>query len=140
MFKRKGTKMETAYTYEFLQQRVKSLETEIELYKSQINSLIVLEQNKVDNLDKIKDWTLEQIQNGVFDIDTAQELAVIAGFDIKKDFEVTIQLEYTFTVKASTTSDVEDIINALDLPTLSGEEIDDYRVYPELIDTAYVEF
>jgi hypothetical protein len=140
MFKKKGNQMEIVAMVEMLEVlkiENERLKQESELLRGQVeHSNSIINKNAV-NIQKARDWAINRVEAGDLEIETAAELGEILGFEVKQEFEVTLQLEYTFTVKAATNSDVEDIINGLDLPTLSGEEIEDYRVYPELIDTAY---
>jgi hypothetical protein len=131
--------METQYTYEFLQQRVKSLETEVEMFKRQIDFLTGLQNNTVSTIEQVKDWTLEQVANGAIEFDTAQELASILQFDLKQEFEVTIQVEYNFTVRASTDSEVQEIIDNLDIPRLDVDECEDGYIWGEVVDSNYVQ-
>jgi hypothetical protein len=140
MFKKKGNRMQDVQPTEIIELLTKEnerLKQETELFRVQVEYLKELDNKHQNNIQKARDWAINRVEAGDLDLETAADLGEILGFEIKQEFEVTLQLEYTFTVKAATNSDVEDIINGLDLPTLSGEEIEDYRVYPELIDTAY---
>jgi hypothetical protein len=131
--------METQYTYEFLQQRVKSLETEVEMFKRQIDFLTGLQNNTVSTIEQVKDWTLEQVDNGAIEFDTAQELATLLSFDLKQEFEVTIQVEYNFTVKAANDDEVQTIIDSLDIPRLDVDECEDGYIWGEVVDSNYVQ-
>jgi hypothetical protein len=131
--------METQYTYEFLQQRVKSLETEVERFKGQVDFLTGLQNNTVSTIEQVKDWTLEQVTNGAIEFDTAQELATLLSFDLKQEFEVIIQVEYNFTVRASTDSEVQEIIDNLDIPRLDVDECEDGYIWGEVVDSNYVQ-
>jgi hypothetical protein len=131
--------METQYTYEFLQQRVKSLETEVEMFKRQIDFLTGLQNNTVSTIEQVKDWTLEQVANEAIEFDTAQELATLLSFDLKQEFEVTIQVEYNFTVKAANDDEVQTIIDSLDIPRLDVDECEDGYIWGEVVDSNYVQ-
>jgi prefoldin subunit 5 len=131
--------METQYTYEFLQQRVKSLETEVEMFKGQVDFLTGLQNNTVSAIEQVRDWTLEQISNGAIEMDVAQELAGILQFELKQEFEVCVQVEYNFTVKASTDSEVQDIIDNIDVPRLDIDECEDGYIWGEIVDSNYVQ-
>lgn len=131
--------MESTYTYEFLQQRVKSLETDAEMRNGQIDFLTGLQNNTVAMIEQAREWTLEQIANGAIELDVALELASILQFDLKQEFEVCVQVEYNFTVKASTDSEVQDIIDNLDIPRLDVDECEDGYIWGEVVDSNYVQ-
>jgi hypothetical protein len=131
--------METQYTYEFLQQRVKSLESDVERFKGQVDFVTGLQNNTVAMIEQAREWTLEQVANGAFEMDVAQELASILQFELKQEFEVCVQVEYNFTVKASTDSEVQDIIDNLDIPRLDVDECEDGYIWGELVDSNYVQ-
>jgi hypothetical protein len=141
MFKKKGNKMQDTQAaievIELLTKENERLKQETELFRLQIQELKLIDNKHNDNVQQARDWAINRVEAGDLDFETANELGEILGFDVKQEFEVTIQVEYTFTVKAATNSDVEDIIDGLDLPTLSGEEIEEYRVYGELVDRSY---
>jgi hypothetical protein len=129
--------METQYTYEFLQQRVKSLESDVERFKGQVDFVTGLQNNTVAMIEQAREWTLEQVANGAFEMDVAQELASILQFELKQEFEVTVQIEYNFTVMASTDSEVQEIIDNLDIPRLDVPDSDEVYIWGELVDSNY---
>jgi len=129
--------METQYTYEFLQQRVKSLESDVERFKGQIDFVTGLQNNTVAMIEQAREWTLEQVANGAFEMDVAQELASILQFELKQEFEVSLQVEYNFTVLASTDSEVQEIIDALDIPKLDVPDSDEVYIWGEVVDSNY---
>ncbi len=140
MFKKKGNKMQATTMSEIvdvLRMENERLKQESELLRGQLEHSNSMINRYAVNIQNARDWAINRVEAGDLDLETAAALGEILGFEIKQEFEVTIQVEYTFTVKAATNSDVEDIIDGLDLPTLSGEEIEEYRVYGELLDRSY---
>ena len=56
------------------------------------------ERNRMRN--EMQEWTLEAMDNGTFDESTAQEIADICGFELSKEFEVEVEVQYSITVNA----------------------------------------
>ena len=90
-------------------------------------------------ISRIRDWALENLDTGSIDEDLLSELAEIVGFELKKEYQVCVQVEYVFTVKAKNEYDVQEIIDGLDIPRLSDEAIEDTYVWGEVIDHSYDE-
>lgn len=138
MFKKKGKDMENqAFTETYLLDKVSSADTTIEMLQDRINRL----QGSVNDynfmVSRIHEWALEQLNNGV-DEQLLQELADIVGFELKKEYQVCVQVEYVFTVKA-VEEEVQSIIDNLDIPRLYDDAIEDSYVWGEVIDSSYDE-
>ena len=131
--------METQYTYEFLKQRVQQLEADVARFNSQIDFLQGLQNNTVSMIEQAREWTLEQLESGNFDNETAQELANILKFDLTKEFDVTIQVEYNFTVRAANDEEVQNIIDALDVPRIDVPESEEVYIWGEVVDSNFSE-
>jgi hypothetical protein len=48
----------------------------------------------------MQEWTLEALENGTFDEGTAEEIANICGFELTKEFELEVTVQYSITVNA----------------------------------------
>lgn len=131
--------METEYTYEFLKQRMQQLEADVARLNSQIDFLQGLQNNNVSMIEQAREWTLEQLESGNFDNETAQELASILKFDLNKEFDVTIQVEYNFSVMAGSGGEVQDIIDALDIPRIDVPESEEVYIWGEVVDSNFTE-
>ena len=131
--------METTFTPEYLLGRVATLEADVQFYRNQVDFLQGLQNNNVSVIEAAREWTLEQLESGNFDNETAQELANILQFELNKEFDVTIQIEYNFTVKAGSNSEVQEIIDALDIPRIDVPESDEVYIYGELVDSNFTE-
>jgi len=75
------------------------------------------ERNRMRN--EMQEWTLEALENGTFDESTAEEIANICGFELTKEFEVEVEVQYSITVNLPYGEDVQDIIHDIDFDTVS---------------------
>ena len=74
------------------------------------------ERNRMRN--EMQEWTLEALENGTFDEDTAQEIADICGFDLTKEFEVEVEVQYSITVNARNEEEAKNAIHDIDFDIL----------------------
>ena len=74
------------------------------------------ERNRMRN--EMQEWTLEALENGTFDEDTAQEIADICGFELTKEFEVEVEVQYSITVNARNEEDAKNAIYDIDFDTV----------------------
>ena len=80
------------------------------------------ERNRMRN--EMQEWTLEAMDNGTFDESTAQEIADICGFELTKEFEVEVEVQYSITVNARNEEEAKNAIYDIDFDTVQyGEEI-----------------
>lgn len=99
--------------------------TELEGMKERIQRLQSNVDTYIEQISAVRDLALESIDD--VDNDFLTELARILGFDLSKEYQVAVQVEYVFTVKAKDESEVQDIIDGLDIPRLSDEAIEACR-------------
>lgn len=111
--------------------------TELEGMKERIQRLQSNIDTYIEQISAVRDLALENIDD--VDNDFLTELARILGFDLSKEYQVAVQVEYVFTVKAKDESEVQDIIDGLDIPRLHDEAIEDTYVWGEVIDHSYDE-
>ena len=67
---------------------------------------------------EMQEWTLEALENGTFDEDTAQEIADICGFELTKEFEVEVEVQYSITVNARNEEEAKNAIYDIDFDTV----------------------
>ena len=80
------------------------------------------ERNRMRN--EMQEWTLEAIENGTIDESTAQEIADICGFELSKEFELEVSVQYSITVNARNEEEAINAIHEIDFDSVSyGEEI-----------------
>lgn len=129
--------METQTTEQFLRDKLVQTETELQKSTLLLESLRQTRDLHIQTIENIKEWAMEKLDEGV-DPDLLNELAFIAGFELSKEYEVTIQVEYTFNVKANNEDEVQGVIDNLDIPRLSDEKIEDC-FWGEIVDSSYDE-
>ena len=75
------------------------------------------ERNRMRN--EMQEWTLEAIDNGTLDENTAEEIANICGFELTKEFEVEVTVMYSVTVNARNEEEAQNAIHDIDFDTVS---------------------
>ena len=80
------------------------------------------ERNRMRN--EMQEWTLEALENGTFDESTAEEIANICGFELTKEFELEVTVQYSITVNARDEESAQNAIHDIDFDSVSyGEEV-----------------
>lgn len=126
--------METSYptvinaTEDYLKSQVAEKDTRITQLEEHIQTVTqrsyteAAERNRMRN--EMQEWTLEALENGTFDEDTAQEIADICGFELTKEFEVEVEVQYSITVNARNEEEAKNAIYDIDFDTVQyGEEV-----------------
>jgi hypothetical protein len=80
------------------------------------------ERNIIKN--EMQEWTLEAMENGTIDESSAQEIADICGFELSKEFELEVTVQYSITVNARDEESAQNLIHDIDFDSVSyGEEV-----------------
>ena len=120
--------METSYptvinaTEDFLKSQIVQKDERIANLESHISTVTTrsyteaAERNRMRN--EMQEWTLEALENGTFDEDTAQEIADICGFELTKEFEVEVTVLYSVTVNARNEEEATNAIHDIDFDTV----------------------
>jgi hypothetical protein len=115
-------------TREFLESRLIENETRIKQLEEHIQKVTqrsygeAAERNRITN--EMQDWTLEQMNDGTISEDTAEEIANICGFELTKEFELEVTVQYSITVNARDEESAQNLIHDIDFDSVSyGEEI-----------------
>jgi hypothetical protein len=74
------------------------------------------ERNRMRN--EMQEWTLETLENGTIDESTAQEIADICGFELTKEFELEVEVQYSITVNARNEEEETNAIHEIDFDTV----------------------
>ncbi len=77
----------------------------------------VAERNRMRN--EMHEWTLEQLNDSVISEDTAQEIADICGFELTKEFELEVTVQYSVTVNARDEESAMNLIHDIDFDSVS---------------------
>jgi len=75
------------------------------------------ERNRMRN--EMQEWTLEQVNDGNLSEDTAQEIADICGFELSKEFEVEVTVQYSITVNAKNEEEAMNLMYDIDFDSVS---------------------
>ena len=68
---------------------------------------------------EMHEWTLEAMENGAIDEDTAQEIADICHFELTKEFELEVTVLYSITVNARNEEEAQNLIHDIDFDSVS---------------------
>jgi acetyl/propionyl-CoA carboxylase alpha subunit len=90
----------------------------------------VTQRSYADSADKnrmveaMQEWTLEALEQGTINESEAQEIAEIMGFELTKEFEVEVEVNYSITVNARDEESAKNAIYDIDFDTVQyGEEV-----------------
>ena len=80
------------------------------------------ERNRMRN--EMQEWTLEALDDSAITEENAQEIADICGFELTKEFELEVSVQYSITVNARNEEEAQNAIHEIDFDSVSyGEEI-----------------
>ena len=115
-------------TEDFLKSQIEQKDIRIAQLEEHISTVTqrsyteAAERNRMRN--EMQEWTLEALDCGGIDESTAEEIANICGFDLTKEFEVEVEVQYSITVSARNEEDAKNAIYDIDFDTVQyGEEI-----------------
>ena len=109
-------------TEDFLKSQIVQKDERIANLESHISTVTqrsyteAAERNRMRN--EMQEWTLEALENGTFDEDTAEEIANICGFELTKEFEVEVEVQYSITVNARNEEEAKNAIYDIDFDTV----------------------
>ena len=115
-------------TTEFLQTQIAQKDERIANLESHIQTVTqrsyteAAERNRMRN--EMQEWTLEALDNANINESEAEEIANICGFDLTKEFEVEVEVQYSITVNARNEEEAKNAIYDIDFDSVSyGEEV-----------------
>jgi uncharacterized protein YjiS (DUF1127 family) len=80
------------------------------------------ERNRMRN--EMQEWTLEALDDAAITESNAEEIASICGFELTKEFELEVSVQYSITVNARNEEEAINAIHEIDFDSVSyGEEI-----------------
>ena len=110
-------------TEDFLKSQLESAKVEIQQLKEHIQKVTqrsygeAAERNRMRN--EMQEWTLEALDANDITESQAEEIAMICGFDLTKEFEVEVTVLYSVTVNARNEEDAQNAINDIDFDSVS---------------------
>jgi hypothetical protein len=73
---------------------------------------------------EMQEWTLEALENANINESDAEEIASICGFELTKEFELEVTVQYSITVNARDEESAQNAIHDIDFDSVSyGEEV-----------------
>jgi hypothetical protein len=80
------------------------------------------ERNRMRN--EMQEWTFEALENANINESDAEEIASICGFELTKEFELEVTVQYSITVNARDEESAQNVIHDIDFDSVSyGEEV-----------------
>jgi len=114
-----GATMTQMSDVDVLQLRVKGLEEHIQRI-TQRDFATMAELNKMR--DNMKEFTLEQLDDDSLTEGQAEEIASICGFELTKEFELEVEVQYSITVNARSEEEAINLIHDIDFDSVSEPE------------------
>ena len=110
-------------TEDFLKSQIVQKDERIANLESHISTVTqrsyteAAERNRMRN--EMQEWTLEAMDNDTISEDTAEEIANICGFELTKEFELEVTVQYSITVNARNEEEAQNLIHDIDFDSVS---------------------
>ena len=69
--------------------------------------------------DQMQEWTLSALETGTINETEAEEIAEICGFELTKEFELEVTVQYSITVNARDEESAMNLIHDIDFDSVS---------------------
>ena len=112
-----------ATTQEFLQSQIVQKDERIAQLEEHIQK--VTQRSYADSADRntmvglMQEWTLEALEQGTIDESDAETIAEICGFELTKEFELEVSVQYSITVNARDEESAINLIHDIDFDSIS---------------------
>ena len=110
-------------TEDFLKSQIAQKDERIANLESHISTVTqrsyteAAERNRMRN--EMQEWTLEALDNANINESEAEEIAMICGFDLTKEFELEVTVLYSITVNARDEESAQNLIHDIDFDSVS---------------------
>jgi hypothetical protein len=110
-------------TQEFLQSQIAQKNERIAQLEEHIQK--VTQRSYADSADRntmvglMQEWTLEALEHGTIDESDAETIAEICGFELTKEFELEVSVQYSITVNARDEESAMNLIHDIDFDSIS---------------------
>jgi hypothetical protein len=110
-------------TREFLESRLIENEARIKQLEEHVSTVTqrsygeAAERNRMRN--EMHEWTLEAMEDETISEDVAQQIADICGFELTKEFELEVEVQYSITVNARNEEEAQNLIHDIDFDSVS---------------------
>jgi hypothetical protein len=68
---------------------------------------------------EMQEWTLEALDEGSITESQAEEISSICGFELTKEFELEVTVQYSITVNARNEEEAQNLIHDIDFDSVS---------------------
>jgi hypothetical protein len=68
---------------------------------------------------EMQEWTLEALDDAAITESNAEEIASICGFELTKEFELEVTVQYSITVNARNEEEAQNLIHDIDFDSVS---------------------
>jgi hypothetical protein len=110
-------------TREFLESRLIENEGRIKQLEEHIQRVTQRDFNSAAEIGNIRnsmqEWTLSALEQGSINDDEANEIAEIVGFELTKEFEVEVTVQYSITVNSRDEESAQNAIYDIDFDSVS---------------------
>jgi hypothetical protein len=100
-------------------ERINQLEEHIQKV-TQRSYTEVAERDRMRN--EMQEWTLEALDEGSITESQAEEISSICGFELTKEFELEVTVQYSITVNARNEEEAQNLIHDIDFDSVSEPE------------------
>ena len=110
-------------TEDFLKSQIAQKDERIANLESHISTVTqrsyteAAERNRMRN--EMQEGTLEALDNANINESEAEEIAMICGFDLTKEFELEVTVQYSITVNARNEEEAQNLIHDIDFDSVS---------------------
>jgi uncharacterized protein YjiS (DUF1127 family) len=110
-------------TEDFLKSRIIENESRIKQLEEHIQTVTqrsygeAAERNRMRN--EMQEWTLEELDNNGITESQAEEIANVCGFELTKEFELEVTVQYSITVNARNEEEAQNLIHDIDFDSVS---------------------
>jgi hypothetical protein len=110
-------------THEYLQSQINQRDQriqELELHSQRVTQRDFNTAAELNALrEDLKSFTVREFQNNDITAEQAEQLAVIGGFELTKEFSVSLTVSYDVVIKAKDEEAVQEIIDSIDFDQIS---------------------
>jgi hypothetical protein len=110
-------------TREFLESQLVQNKTRIDQLEEHIQK--VTQRSYADSAERnritedMQEWTLNALETGTINESEAEEIAAIVGFELTKEFELEVTVQYSVTVNARDEESAQNLIYDIDFDSVS---------------------
>ena len=98
---------------------LQELENEQARTQRYIDSYNTVSITHIDKVEAMKDWTLENLSDETISEGSAEEIAEIMGFELTKEFEATVTVEYNIIINARDKESAQEHVEMIDFESVN---------------------